>query len=91
MLHPNSVDTVLWRRRSGGRAIQRGLGKLGVVNWDILLHLIHLNGRSASRLRKSDAKRDLYTVNIAVIGVVDLSGIAAKRRLCVTHEADEQA
>lgn len=75
----------------GGGGIRSRFGKLRIVNSDILLHCMDLDGRSGSGLPKGNAKGDLHPVDGTVVGVVDLRGIATERGLCVTHDAHEQA
>jgi hypothetical protein len=54
------------------------------------LHLLNLNGRTAARLRNGYAERHLHTVDIAIIGVVDLRGIQAEWRVGVANRAQQQ-
>jgi len=54
-----------------------GLGEFGCVNRVVLAHFIELDDRNASRLGCGDAEGDLDAVNLAIVGVVNLSGVAA--------------
>src|SRR5580658_2624601 len=75
-----------WRRR-----LHRRRGEFGVVDGDILLDLVDLNGEAVAGAGEGPAVGDFYAVCVAVIGVVDLGGIAAQRSFRVANEAKQQA
>src|SRR5258705_4990378 len=72
---------LLWRRR-----LLEGL----VVDRNVLLGLVDLNGEAAGRPRHRPPERDLDPVRVAVVGVVDLRGVAAERRVRVAHQPDDE-
>ena len=74
-------------RRSG----QRRGHKFGVVYRYVYLHLIDLNGELVAGARERPAKGNFQAAGIAIIGVIDLSGIQAQRRIGVTDKAQQEA
>src|SRR3989449_11776364 len=87
------VGTALRRRRPvlsrrGGRG---RLGELCVVDRDVLLDLVNLNGGAPARPGDGPAEGRLDATRVAIIGVVNLRGVAAERRFLVPHQAHEQA
>src|SRR6185436_17177895 len=61
---------LLLRRRG-----HRRRSEFGVLNGDVLLHLVDLNRKTIARARKRPTERNLHAAFVAVIGIVDLRGI----------------
>src|SRR5208282_6854347 len=66
-------------------------GEFGIVNGDILLHLVDLDSEAVAGTGERPAVRDFYAVGVAVVGVVDLRGHAAEGSFGVTDKAKQQA
>src|SRR5580700_6736918 len=67
------------------------LGELGVVDRHVLAGFPKLNREAAVDPRQGPAKWYLDAVHFAVIGVVDLRGAAANRRIGIAHLPQQQA
>src|SRR6266536_2684985 len=57
------------------------------VNWNILLRLFDADRESLARTRNRPLERSLHAIDITIILIIDLRGIAAKRRLSITNDA----
>ncbi len=66
-------------------------GKLGVIDRDVLLHLVDLNGKAAAGTSERPAERNFDAVLIAIIGVVNLSGHTAESGFRVADKTEQQA
>jgi len=75
------------RRRLLFQGCSRGSGELVLVNWNILLRLFDADRESPARTRNRPLERSLHAINITIILIIDLRGIAAKRRLSITNDA----
>src|SRR5579863_2668653 len=82
--HGSGPSLLMSRRRTGGSGRHR---EPGVVHRDVLLHLVDLDGEAPEWTRDGPAERHLDAARVAIIGVVDLGGIAADRRIDVLHHA----
>src|SRR5580700_7449684 len=74
---------LVWRRWHGRR------GEPGILDRDVLLHLVDLNGEAVPGTGEGPAVWDFYAVGVAVIGVVDLGWVAAESRFRVAHKAKQ--
>jgi hypothetical protein len=84
----------IWFLWTGGflvrrRGWRRRRGELGVVDGDVLLHLVDLNGEAVPGAREGPTVWDFYAVGVAVIGVVDLGWVAAESGFRVADEAKQ--
>src|ERR1700756_2825272 len=68
-----------------------GLGEARVVYGHIVFGFLDLDSEAAVRPRKSPAERTFYAVHFAIVGVVDLRGVAAHGGFRVAHHAHQQA
>ena len=75
------------RRRLLFQGCSRGSGELVLVNWNILLRLFDADRESLARTRNRPLERSLHAINVAIVTIIDLRGIAAKRRLSITNDA----
>ncbi len=75
----------VWRRRHGRR------GEFGVVDGEVLLDSVDLNSEAVAGASEGPAVRNRDAIRVAIIGVVDLRGIAAESGFRVTHKAEQQA
>src|SRR5215472_129064 len=75
---------VRWRRH-------RRRGEFGVLDGNVLLDRVDLNGETAAGTSERPTERNFHAVGVAVIGVIDLRGIAAERSFGVAHEAKQEA
>jgi hypothetical protein len=55
----------------GQRLLSGRFGKPCFINRNILLYLLHRDGRTASRLRNCHAKGNLHAIDIAIVSVVN--------------------
>src|SRR5215469_8274569 len=65
--------------------------KLRGVNRDVGLNFTQLNGIPAVHPSEDHAKRHLDSADIAIIGIIDLSGNASDGRFAIAHHAEKQA
>src|ERR1700691_3922761 len=89
----NSVMT--WRRqRLFSRRLRFLCGRLHefcIVHGNILFHFTYLNGEAATRPGERPTERDLHSVCVAVIRVIDLRGKQAESSVAITDQPHEQA
>src|SRR6266852_7496477 len=76
------------RFRCGRRRWRR---KFGIVQGNVLLHLLDLDGESATGPRERPTERDLYSVGLAVVGIVNLRGQQAEWAFGIPYKPDKQA
>ena len=64
--------------------------ELCFIHGDVSLYLAEHDGIASVQPGISDVERKLHSVDVAIIGVVDLRGNAADRRVPVTQLAEQQ-
>src|ERR1019366_7971028 len=85
------------RAGPGGPAPAPGAGPpfrlrvLGIVDGHVLLGFLNLNREAPVDPRQRPAERRLDAIRLAIIGVVDLGGIAPNGRVGVAHLPQQQA
>src|SRR5260370_21740018 len=72
-----------------GQRRRRGLRELGIIHWNVLLHLLDLDGESVAGARECPTERHLHAIRFAIIRIVDLRWVAAKRSFGVPDEAQQ--
>src|SRR5215471_7000500 len=64
--------------------------ELSSVHRGIELHLIELKFVASSQPHKKNMERHFDSVHVSIIGIVDLRGDAANRRVAIAHFAKQQ-
>jgi hypothetical protein len=67
------------------------LPKLRIIHRNILLKLIDLDREAVPRPGEGPAVRHFHAVRVAIIGIINLGGVAAERSLERPHEAHQEA
>src|ERR1700733_9478533 len=66
-------------------------GELRIIHRDILFHFFRLNREASAWPGQSPAERNLYAVEVTIVGIVNLRGHKPERSLPITNEPQQQS